>query len=625
MSRFSHMATPAGILLILAAVVAAIAAPHSGADPEAQRLILKWIEAVGGHERVASIKATYTRVTFETAGMKGTALDWSTVRGEMRQEATLGTFFRSVTVFDGEQGWVQDHNGQVKEIGGSELEDQITSNYLNTLSHLVGGRMPGRIAYAGTDDGLEILEIEPDGGRTFKVMLDPETGLPVRQVFPAGDRKRIVTMSDWRDVDGFMIAHRAHETTGDPKYDVIVTLEEVVINPDIDPALFTRPSGGEKDYRFTSGESALNIPIQLNSNHIYVEARINGEGPLWFILDTGAGVTVISRERAEEMGLQMEGKIEGRGAGEGSVDVSIIPGVSFELQGVELTNQTVMAIALKALEPYEGRPIEGILGYDMISRFVLQIDYADRRMHLYEPETFQADATVVSVPFTLEDNQPHVMAQVAVDGRAPITGKFLIDTGSRSALSLNRPFCEEHDLTDGLVTIRGGFGAGVGGETKNAIGRVDALKLGDYVLHDVVGGFSEDEGGALADPDVAGIVGGDALRRFNVTFDYSRYEMLLVPNGHFEEGFEYDMAGVFLATSPGFDRFKVHKVIAESPCGEAGLIEGDIITAIDGRPAEKYSLEEVRQMFREEGRECTLDVEDGDRVRQVKIKMRRLI
>ena len=40
MSRFSHMATPAGILLILAAVVAAIAAPHSGADPEAQRLIL---------------------------------------------------------------------------------------------------------------------------------------------------------------------------------------------------------------------------------------------------------------------------------------------------------------------------------------------------------------------------------------------------------------------------------------------------------------------------------------------------------------------------------------------------------------------------------------------------------
>jgi len=228
--------------------------------------------------------------------------------------------------------------------------------------------------------------------------------------------------------------------------------------------------------------------------------------------------------------------------------------------------------------------------------------------------------------FELQDNHPHVYSDVQLrDGRV-VRGKFLIDTGARSALSLNRPFCEEHDVTNGIKTIRGGFGAGVGGETSQSIGRIQSLTLGDFLLADIVTGFSEDQGGATADRETAGIIGGGILRRFNLTFDYSKSTMYVAPNAHFEQPFEYDKSGMWIATvATGQDQFEVRKIVEESPASKAGLKQHDVIVTIDGRPTSEFTLEEVRQMFREDNRDCILGIQDGESVRSVKLTTRRLI
>ena len=38
------------------------------------------------------------------------------------------------------------------------------------------------------------------------------------------------------------------------------------------------------EYRFNKGSSAENIPFELNANKPYLQVRINGAGPYWFIL-----------------------------------------------------------------------------------------------------------------------------------------------------------------------------------------------------------------------------------------------------------------------------------------------------------------------------------------------------
>jgi hypothetical protein len=291
-----------------------------------------------------------------------------------------------------------------------------------------------------------------------------------------------------------------------------------------------------------------------------------------------------------------------------------------------MIDQTVMAIPLSQIEPYEGRAIDGILGYDLISRFVVAIDYAGRRMHLYLPETYAYEGAGERIPILLEDNHPHVIADVSATNQTPVKGNFTIDTGARVALHFNKPFCDEHKFQDATRTIAGGFGAGVGGETKQKIGRMATLRLGKLVLNDVITGFSEDAGGAMASRESAGIIGGDVLRRFTVVFDYSRHEMILKPNEAFSAPFEYDMCGAFLRTAEGdLHAFEIHRLIDGSPAQEAGLTDGDVIMAIDGKPSAELTLEAVRQMFLLAGKEYRLEIKRGDGVRQATVKTKRLI
>jgi C-terminal processing protease CtpA/Prc len=70
---------------------------------------------------------------------------------------------------------------------------------------------------------------------------------------------------------------------------------------------------------------------------------------------------------------------------------------------------------------------------------------------------------------------------------------------------------------------------------------------------------------------------------------------------------------------------KVESVMENSPASEAGLQAGDIITAIDGKPTESSSSDELEKLFRQHGKELTLTVKRGETVIQKKLKLRRLV
>jgi len=598
-----------------------------GAYMSAEQLIDRWAQALGGLEKLKQIENVYTLSVIETGGLSGTVEEWQTVQGQHKQRLDLGGVYKILTVFDREKGWILDQNGKVQALAGTELESEVTAAYLGSFSHFIMGRMPGRADYLGEDESHHILRLLPDGGRPVTVYLSKETGLPVKQEHPEAERTRTVYLSDWRDVDGIKIPFRMRQTTGDPKYDVLVTIQEVRFNVPLDETAFQKPQDVAPDFRFVSRQRALGIPFELTSNHIYLQVRVNNSEPLWFILDTGASLSVIDVERAKALGLELAGKLEGRGAGERSVDVAFVKGASFSLPGVELFDQTIAALSLDSLEPYEGRAIDGILGYDFISRFVVEIDYAKKIINLYDAHSFKYDDNGESIPITLEESVPHVRAKIVLPGRNPIEGKFTVDIGSRGALSLAKPFTEANRLLESVPkTIQAPFGAGVGGETKQLIGRVKSLQLGRFIIENSVAGFSQDVKGALASPDYAGLIGGEILRRFKVIFDYSHQQMILEPNAQLSEPYEYDMSGVYLiAEGPDFKVFKAHRVIENSPASEAGLREGDVITAVDGRPATEFTLEQMRQMFKQEGMEYLLSIKRGEKLLQIIIKLRRLI
>ena len=93
-------------------------------------------------------------------------------------------------------------------------------------------------------------------------------------------------------------------------------------------------------------------------------------------------------------------------------------------------SRCVSAIDLSRLPRLEGHRIDGILGYDFISRYVVAIDYARHELRIYDQPAFHYDGPGVSVPVTLINRFPHIDADVKLADGETIRGRMVIDVGS---------------------------------------------------------------------------------------------------------------------------------------------------------------------------------------------------
>jgi predicted aspartyl protease len=246
---------------------------------------------------------------------------------------------------------------------------------------------------------------------------------------------------------------------------------------------------------------------------LLVPVRVNGRDAR-FLLDTGAGATVIDATLAEELGLESRGLVQARGAA--GHDAAAFVGVErLELPGVELRGQTVVTLDLAPVAAVIGRAVDGVLGYDFLSRFAVRLDYPAARLGLWPSGTYSPDPGATLVPLRIESNVPHVDG--VLDGTH--RGSFLLDTGNSSALLLHSPFVREQGL-------RGDNGdrtrvSGVGGHDSMESVGVDSLRIGDRVFRDLTALLARAESGAVALHGSIGNLGGALFADCVLAFDYS--------------------------------------------------------------------------------------------------------
>src|SRR5829696_8088921 len=96
--------------------------------------------------------------------------------------------------------------------------------------------------------------------------------------------------------------------------------------------------------RFTPGNSALNIPLEIDNNIILMKVSVNNSKPMRFIFDTGASHTILHSRRGAELGLKPEEQIDGTATG-GPIEGSLTSGVSLKVTGAEVSNQQIGLIA----------------------------------------------------------------------------------------------------------------------------------------------------------------------------------------------------------------------------------------------------------------------------------------
>lgn len=378
---------------------------------------------------------------------------------------------------------------------------------------------------------------------------------------------------------------------------------------------------------FAQARKPFAVPFVVSNNVVLVQVNVNGSKPLTFILDTGASGTVISENLAKELGLKLEGQTDASTQG-GSIEAAFVKNAALRLsKDVEFPAITLAVIRLSGLEAGFGRKIDGVLGYEIFNRFIVEIDYASKIFRFHEPQTFKYSGRGKIFPITLEEGTPFVRAKIATSRTQSFEGKFLIDTGSTGTLNISSPFSVRNKLLELVPDTKAiTFGALLAGKSSGRIGRINSLQFGDIVVAHPVTNFSQDTEGDDANAEFGGTIGGEVLRRFKLIVDYSRKQIILEPNKQINEPYEFDMSGASLAAGgEGFKIFKVRTLIENSPATEAGLRVGDIITAINGKPTAEMTLEQIRRMFRRAEQKYELSVKRDESPLQINLKTRRII
>jgi hypothetical protein len=155
------------------------------------------------------------------------------------------------------------------------------------------------------------------------------------------------------------------------------------------------------------------FPFRFSEGLLWIEVNVpQSDQPLHFLLDTGAGASVINLNTAKRLGLKQGREIAVRGVG------TSLPGYWQELLSakagtIELPSK-YLAVDLGKLSSSCEQTVDGLIGADFFCDHVVQIDFDAQKIRLLKPEKAgKFDKTLplqirrcgMRVPITVNDHK----------------------------------------------------------------------------------------------------------------------------------------------------------------------------------------------------------------------------
>ena len=238
------------------------------------------------------------------------------------------------------------------------------------------------------------------------------------------------------------------------------------------------------------------------------------------------------------LGIHLVGEGNAYGPGQGSSQkLSYSKHATLSFAGVELGDQTVGSLPLEWFSCEIGRSTDGFLGSNVFRNYVVEIDYSNQILRLYDPTHYSYSGPGQRLPLQFVWNGiPTVRAEVVRSDGTVIDGTFLVDSGATTAIWLAKGFHDAHpELLSAQEATEVPSVVAVGGEVNARLGHVFAIRLGEFVVPMPLTQFLENTSGMFAAPALAGTIGAQMLSRFKVIFDYPHREMILEPQDHLAE------------------------------------------------------------------------------------------
>ena len=375
--------------------------------------------------------------------------------------------------------------------------------------------------------------------------------------------------------------------------------------------------------QFSNGRQSVSIPVEIYNNLIFMQCTVNNSKPGWFVFDSGAGITVMDSLFAVSNGIEKFDTIVSKSSGK---NVPVVKNSTFSFDSIKICDIDVRIIQTNQLSSVVGKKIDGVIGYDLLSKLTIEVNYANKTLSFFDPTSFIYQGNGEKLPMFLNENHwPLVPAELSQKDNT-VRGDIIVDTGGLMALSLS-----SDQLSENTIIYPISFGIN-GAGSSSRIGRVGSFRFGNYIVRDAIAGFpaKENTKGDYISNSVSesglGTIGGDVLTKFTLTFDYHRSSIYIEANKNINTPIQFDMSGMTILTIDNeFKTFMVFIITPGSPAEKLGLQQGDIIIEINGNPASDLCLGEIREIFKIENQSYLLKILRGDEIFETTLITQKMI
>jgi len=245
-----------------------------------------------------------------------------------------------------------------------------------------------------------------------------------------------------------------------------------------------------------------------------------------FIVDTGCGLTSLDAGWAASIGI-VPNDTQQTVHGTDAVATSFATAPSLRVGDVLLENTQVLLLPLAGVSEHLGMQVDGVAGYDILSRGIVAIDFREDTMSILD----EYDGAGFVIPVDLTYRIPIAQATIAIDETTELTARMALDLGSGTFdVRLVGAFVDTHDeILSALPSTAGPFGTGVGGAIEGRMTRFRSVRVGDFVIDHPTAGITNDRRGALGLGIFDGTVGANVFAGKRLILDYARSRVIIEP------------------------------------------------------------------------------------------------
>ncbi|MBP9070401.1 MAG: PDZ domain-containing protein [Bacteroidia bacterium] len=269
-----------------------------------------------------------------------------------------------------------------------------------------------------------------------------------------------------------------------------------------------------------------------------------------------------------------------------------------------------------------GRFADGIIGWNLFKNKVIEIDYINEKMRVFDPDKFTIEDDFQCIPLDFIDGKIYLKAELKLKEGSLIEGKYMFDLGFGGAIQLFDRVARPYKL-DLIIKDQEKFlvynTTLYSDRSEGGIFRAASLKIGSIAMKEPIIRYYNNNVFKEDSCDFLGLIGNEFFEKFRVFIDFRKGMLYLKPNVKFNERMMYTNIGFVTVNRTDVNEGATVKGVSlNSDADKAGIRLGDMVTHINGTSVKTFTL--GQKIFEDKSKDYEFTMKRKDSVFKFKTK-----